>query len=111
LTPRLKQRHAEGLLECVKQGQHNPPPRRPSHSRKDEKLIERHEVLKNWRKKTAASFHVESDVILPREVLEQVAAINPQTYSELAALMTNFPERLEKFGNEMLLALKPKETE
>jgi ribonuclease D len=111
LSLRLRQRYAEGLLECVARGQHGKPPRRPSHPRKDDKLIQRMDALKSWRKKTAADFHVESDVILPREVVEQVAAINPRSRDELSSLMTNFPLRLERFGDEILEVLKPKEIE
>lgn len=109
LPPRLRKRHIDGLLECVRQGQHINPPRRPSRSKKDDVLIERYENLKSWRKKTAAMYHVESDVILAREVMEQIAAVNPRAQSELAALMANFPHRLEKFGSEILQAINSRE--
>jgi ribonuclease D len=54
---------------------------------------------------------VESDVILPREVVEQVAGVNPRSLSELSALMTYFPWRLGQFGDEILQTLKPGEQE
>ncbi len=111
LTPHLQERHGENLLKCVALGQRSDPPRRPSHTRKDNEFIERLESLKNWRKKTAALLHVESDVILPREVVEQVTAVNPRTFSELSAIMVNFPYRLQRFGDEILQVLKPKELE
>ncbi len=109
LSPRLQKRYGAGLLECIAQGQNASPPRRPSYPRKNDELIQRLESLKSWRKNTAASFHVESDVILPREVVEQVAAINPRSISELSALMANFPWRLQRFGEEILQTLKPRE--
>jgi ribonuclease D len=109
LTPRLRQRYGEGLLECVLQGQRGDPPRRPAHNRKDDDLIFRLESLKSWRKKTAVSYHVESDVILPREIVEQVAGVNPRTLGELSAIMANFPWRLQRFGEEILQTLQPKE--
>lgn len=109
LSPRLQKRYGAGLLECIAQGQNTSPPRRPSYPRKNDELIQRLESLKSWRKNTAASFHVESDVILPREVVEQVAAINPRSISELSALMANFPWRLQRFGEEILQTLKPRE--
>jgi len=109
LTPRLRQRYAEGLLDCVTRGQRGHPPRRPSYPRKDDELIQRMESLKSWRKNTAADYKVESDVILPREVVEQVAAVNPRSRSELSALMANFPWRLDKFGSDILQALKSEE--
>lgn len=111
LTPRLQKRYGAGLLECIAKGQETTPPRRPSRPRKDDELIQRLESLKSWRKNTAASYHVESDVILPREVVEQVASVNPRSMSELSALMVHFPWRLHRFGEDILLTLKPRETQ
>ncbi|HEX7556089.1 MAG TPA: HRDC domain-containing protein, partial [Leptolinea sp.] len=111
LTPLLQKRYGAGLLETIALGQRSEPPRRPNHTRKDDDLIQRVDALKSWRKKTAAEMHVESDVILPREIVEQIYTVNPRTLSELAAIMDNFPLRLQKFGPEILQAVKPKETE
>ncbi len=109
LSPRLQKRYGSALLECIVQGQQGTPPRRPSYPRKDDEFIKRLDSLKSWRKTTAAEYHVESDVILPREVVEQVAAVNPRCMSELSALMANFPWRLQRFGEEILQTLKPRE--
>ncbi|GAP22180.1 ribonuclease D [Leptolinea tardivitalis] len=111
LSPRLIDRYGKGLLESVSHGLHSDPPRRPSNGRKDDELIQRLDSLKSWRKKTAADLHVESDVVLPREIVEQIAGVNPRTYSELAALMANFPWRLQRYGKDILETLKPKELE
>lgn len=109
LSPRLRERHGTNLLECVSKGLNSDPPHRPHSPRKDEELITRLESLKSWRKKTAARFHVESDVILPREVVEQVACVNPRSMGELSALMVQFPWRLEQFGHEIIQTLQPGE--
>jgi len=111
LPLRLRERFGEGLLECVVQGLRSDPPRRPPYPRRDDDMIQRLESLKCWRKKTAAEYHVESDVVLPREVVEQVAGVNPRSISELSALMAHFPWRLQRFGTEILQTLKPKEQE
>jgi ribonuclease D len=109
LSPKLRDRHGSNLLDCVTRGLASEPPKRPRGPRKDDELIERLETLKTWRKTTAAKYHVESDVILPREVVEQVAGVNPHSISELSALMAHFPWRLEQFGPEILQTLKPGE--
>jgi ribonuclease D len=109
LSPKLRERHGNNLLECVAKGLASEPLKRPRSPRKDDELIERLETLKTWRKTTAAHYHVESDVILPREVVEQVAGVNPKSFSELSALMVHFPWRLEQFGQEILQTLKPGE--
>jgi ribonuclease D len=111
LSLKLRDRHGTSLLECVTKGLASEPPRRPRCPRKDDELISRLETLKIWRKKTAAKYHVESDVILPREVVEQVAGVNPGSFGELSALMAHFPWRLDQFGNEILQTLKPGEQE
>ena len=110
LPERLRLRHADGILNCVALGQHSAPPRKPVHPRKDDSLIQRLDVLKTWRKKTAAEWKVESDVILPREVVEDIAFKNPQSNNDLSAIMCNFPWRLQKFGDEILQVIHPEET-
>jgi ribonuclease D len=109
LPERLRIRHSEAILECVALGQRSDPPRKPIHTRKDDSLIKRLDALKTWRKKTAAEWKVESDVVLPREVVEQIAFQNPRSNSELASIMCHFPWRLQKFGDEILRVLNPEE--
>jgi ribonuclease D len=110
LPEKLRLRHAEGILNCVAQAQHSPPPRKPVHARKDDSLIQRLDVLKTWRKKTAAEWKVESDVVLPREVVEDIAFKNPQSGDDLSAIMCHFPWRLQRFGDEILQVIHPEET-
>ena len=59
------------------------------------------ELLKEWRKKTARQMGVESDVILPRSVLEKIAFASPTCRADLDILMKDFPWRREKFGNQI----------
>jgi ribonuclease D len=110
LPEKLRKRHAEGILESVALGQRSGPPRKPNHTRKDDSLIQRLDVIKTWRKKTAAEWKVESDVVLPREVVEQIANANPKSSDELAAIMCQFPWRFQKFEAEILQVIQPKET-
>ena len=111
LPERLRKRHVEGILECVALGQRSDPPRKPLHTRKDESLVKRLDALKTWRKKTAVEWKVESDVVLPREVVEQIAFVAPQSVGELTSIMCHFPWRLQNFGIEILQILNPEETE
>jgi ribonuclease D len=109
LPERLRKRHAEAILQCVTLAQHSEPPRKPVHTRKDESLVKRLDTIKTWRKKTATEWKVESDVVLPREVVEQIAIVNPRSDNELASIMCHFPWRLQKFGDELLQLLNPAE--
>jgi ribonuclease D len=102
LNGRQYERHAEGLLQAVKTGLQAPPLRRPTTPRPDERYLNRLEHLKSWRKRTGMSWGVESDVILPREVMEAIAQTPPETPADLDALMASVPWRREHFGAEIM---------
>ena len=63
------------------------------------------EGLRNWRKMTAREIGVESDVVLPRDVLEVIAERNPSSLDALAEIMADFPWRLNRFGSQILYVL------
>jgi len=107
LSPRLIRQHAYGLLEAVDRGlELQPVQRNHYHTRPSEAFLYRLENLRNWRKDTGEALGVPSDVILPREVLEQIAQANPQGMEELAEIMGDLPHRLEKFGPKILNVLR-----
>ncbi|HMD88121.1 MAG TPA: ribonuclease D [Anaerolineaceae bacterium] len=101
------ERHAGGLLQAVQRGLHAKPLYRPSYPRPDEQYLNRLDVLRNWRKQTGHSLGVESDVILPREIMEQIAQDNPKRLEDLAANMGTVPWRFEHFGGQLLKLLQP----
>ncbi len=101
------ERHAGGLLQAVQRGQHNKPLYRPSYPRPDEQFLNRLDMLRNWRKLTGHSLGVESDVILPREIMEQIAQNNPKRLEDLADIMGTVPWRFERFGGQILKLLLP----
>ena len=45
---------------------------------------------------------VASDVILPRDVMENIAEIGPKNDAELEKLMKDVPARYRRFGKEIL---------
>lgn len=105
LSPKLIDRYGTGLLSAVERGIVGPPAYRPSTQRPSDEVIWRIEAMRNWRKLTAREMGVESDVVLPREVMEVVALRNPRTLEELGNLMGDFPWRLNHFGRQILGAL------
>ena len=100
------ERHAGGLLQAVQRGLHAKPLYRPSYPRPDEQFLNRLDMLRNWRKLTGHTLGVESDVILPREVLEQIAQNNPKQLDDLAVIMGSVPWRFERFGGQILKLLQ-----
>lgn len=94
------------LLRAVAQGQDAAPvtvspPRRP-----EEDFLARLEALKDWRKRAARVMGVESDVALPRPLMERLAEGAPQNLPELEAALAESPWRLARFGPQILKALK-----
>ena len=109
LSARQRDRHYTGLLAAVKRGMDNPPPPRPVNHRRSDAVLERLEILRDWRKETARKLEVESDVVLPREVLEEIAVKAPATQGDLRILMQELPWRFEQYGSRILAAIHQKE--
>ncbi len=106
LSPKLMDRFGQGLLEAVERGVVGPPAYRPPVKRHSDAVLGRLEGLRNWRKLTAREMGVESDVILPREMLEAIAEKNPSSIAELSELMADLPWRLERFGSQILQVIQ-----
>lgn len=106
MTPGQIQRHGKALLAAVKRGEQAPPLRRPKRPPYDEALVERVEKLRLWRKLAAQELEVESDVVLPRDLMHAAARTNPRALSELSPLMVSVPWRLEHYGEQILKALR-----
>lgn len=105
LSQKLIDRHAQSLLAAVERGIVGPPAYRPMMQRSSDEVIWRLDTLKNWRKSTAREMGVESDIILPRDVLETIAVRAPRSLEELQTLMADLPWRMERFGRQILAAL------
>lgn len=109
MNPKLFRRHGEQLFLAIQKGLASPPIPKPIRPRLDEQYLVRMEKLKQWRKKIGKELKVESDVILPRDLVEALAYHQPGTQKELEALMLEFPYRLSKFGQAILDLLNQEE--
>jgi ribonuclease D len=89
------------LLNSVKQGLNNHPPRKPHTRRYNSDYINRVDLLKTWRKKTAIKMAVESDVVLPKDLLYMIAKNDPQDKKELNCILNSVPWRRKNFGEEI----------
>ncbi len=102
LSPKLFDRYAQGLLAAVKAGMAGEPIVIKSRRRPSEAYINRLEVLKDWRKNAASRMGVQSDIILPRDILENIVGRNPLNLEELRTEMAEIPWRYTHFGTEIL---------
>jgi ribonuclease D len=105
LSPKLIDRYGAGLLKAVERGIVGPPAYRPPLPRASDEILWRLDTLRNWRKTTARQMGVESDVVLPRDLLERIAEHNPNSLDDLKTVMAEFPWRFDRFGRKILEAL------
>jgi ribonuclease D len=105
MTPGQIHRHAHGLLQAVQHGLSAPPQRPPHAAREPDEIRERYDLLHKWRKEKAKARGVESDVILPRDTLWDLARRAPRTLAELTQIQDLGPWRRETYGEEILRVL------
>ncbi len=105
MTPDQVQRYANGLLQAVQRGLDAPPQRAPQADREPDDVQDRYDRLHTWRKNRARARGVESDVILPRTALWDLARRPPRTAGELAHIADFGPWRRETYGEEILALL------
>jgi len=102
LTPRQSARFGEAFLTAIKRGQKADLVKRTPRPRRNDVYRNRYETLRQWRKDKAINLNVESDIILPRFIMEKIAKENPLNIDELRGIMAKSPWRLAQYGDEIL---------
>lgn len=106
LTKRQVERFSSAILPAIKRGHQAPFPRKPRGNHRDEEMVGRYEALREWRKGVARQRKVESDIILPRDVMEMIARKVPRDKQSLNALMQPLRWRFQHYGTEILATLR-----
>ena len=106
LSYRNIQRHKNWLVEAVRVGSRHVPVTRAAYSRRDNDMVDRLKQLHNWRKITAQKMGVPSDVVLPRDIMQEIASQNPSNPEELRKVMETIPWRFEQFGKDLMQELQ-----
>jgi len=96
------------ILRAVEQGEKAPIVKPQQPERPDEAYLSRLDALKNWRKNEARKMKVESDVILPRQLMEMIAESGPCSIPELSELLSGSSWRMARFGPQILKVVKGK---
>jgi ribonuclease D len=105
MTPDQVHRHAHGVLHAIQQGLAAPALRAPQADREPDEVRDRYDRLHTWRKNRAKTRGVESDVILPRTALWDLARRPPRSHDELAEIIDFGPWRRATYGAEILALL------
>jgi len=102
VSTKLINKYGYDLIKCVQNGLVNQPVSRQHKIKPSEAYMLRYESLKNWRKNKANSLGVESDVILPKDLIDFISTKNPNSTDELKTIMYEVPYRFNRFGIEIL---------
>ena len=94
-------RHGKAMLQAVWEGKKDAPTKRPRNNYIDDRIISLIEALRNWRKQRARKIGVESDIVLPRDVLEKIGHAMPKSKEALAELMKDVPWRFQEYGDQI----------
>ncbi len=105
MTPDQVRRHEQGVLQAIEAGLSAPGLHAPQATREPDDVQDRYDRLHTWRKNRAKLRGVESDVILPRTALWDLARRPPRTLADLAQIADFGPWRRETYGEEILALL------
>ncbi|MBW7862918.1 MAG: HRDC domain-containing protein [Candidatus Hydrogenedentes bacterium] len=109
VSDKLLDRLGHRLQRAVEQGRRAPvpkPPKRPPRPNSSPGFLLRYEALLEWRKKTARARGVESDVILSRSTVVELAEKNPRGMAELGRIESLGPYRRDRYAGEILKVLE-----
>ena len=106
LSHRQVDRWGKAVLQAVEQGENAPLVKPHQPERPNEAFLSRLDALKTWRKHTARKMKVESDVVLPRQLMESIAEHAPHDIPELSKLLSESSWRMARFGPQILKVVK-----
>lgn len=106
ISGKLFNKYGKGLIDAMKRGLQSKGLKPPPRAHYINGYPERMEALRAWRKTTAIKLDIESDIVLPRDLMIKIASENPATKPELDAIMQSTPWRLDKYGSQIQLVLE-----
>ncbi len=106
LTETQRRQFGAGVLQAVRRGQACPPLTLTRQARPRQAVLNRANLLSQWRKEQGQKLHMESDIILPKSWMQSIAETDPRTLEQLAELMPDSPWRLEQFGEQILKVIR-----
>jgi ribonuclease D len=103
---RILLRKGKAILQAVARGKKKEPPVPQRNGIMNEREQARLEAVRKWRKRRAEARGVESDVILCRDAMFQIARTAPGTLQALSEIPGVGAYRLSAYGEEIIAALK-----
>jgi len=106
LSPKLIQKYGEQILKAITSGLNQVPSNRKERIRPNPLFLQKYDALKNWRRLKGIELSVESDIVLPKEHMEQIAHIKNCALSDIQEIMQNIPYRFQQFGKEIFAIIE-----
>lgn len=105
---RLAERMGPRLITIIAQGKKAAPPgvAPKRYPKKNPEESARYKALFEWRRKMAQARGVESDVIITRETMWEIARNNPLNIEELSSITSLGPHRRDLYGKLILAVLR-----
>jgi ribonuclease D len=110
MTSGQVRRYGKGVLAAIQRGHSAQRPKPPKAKHVDDRIVARYEKLHSWRKKTARKRGLESDIILPRDMLWDIAHAAPRDLDSLEKTMAPLQWRFKEYGDQILKTLWGKQT-
>jgi ribonuclease D len=105
VSPANVRRYGKQLLTAIQKGRTSRLAAPPQYFPPPQDVSDRYIVLHAWRKQKATTRGVESDVIISRQTLWDLAYKAPKTLDELREIESLGPWRREQYGEEILSVL------
>jgi ribonuclease D len=105
LPASVAMRRGDTLLRLAVEHRNDRPPRQPPSHRMDDPTADRWKALQQWRKTKAAARGVESDVILTKDAMLQIAQAVPRTSEALAMIHGFGAWKMKNYASEILAIL------
>jgi ribonuclease D len=102
MTSGQVRRYGKDIIEAVRRGRNGPRPKPPSNARVDEVVMSRYQTLREWRMGVARTRQVESDIVLPRDLVWDIAHRAPRDRKALKELMGPYEWRFRMYADDIL---------
>ena len=103
----LARQNGDEIIEAVAHGRISQPPRRPARQKPPSPAVaERYTALHKWRKETALARGVESDVIISKRAMWELAQGRPAAISELDGIRGLGPWRRKTYGAALVAVVQ-----
>jgi ribonuclease D len=105
LRPEMIRVYADDILDAIDRGHQNKPPQPPVAPKVDQVIADRYILLHAWRKEKAIARKLESNMVVSKTMLWDIAHKVPHTLDDLAQLEGMGAWRLAAYGEEILNVL------